>query len=294
MPSAQLHQYRSDADKYALASHIKLLKDRGPDEVRLWVGCATFDPSANGIGTIGYIVTAKRSAKRRISYPGRSTVPKKGVCRRYASRENPGRIVAKLAHLSSFSNFAIGCGVLDGDWVLIDAVSNGKRFVLWADNPESCHGDGARLVSRQSGRTHVARVLSGHQPLRNFQMTREIIRTLDAPSSTLFSQAVKAGSTVYLSGIVGIDAKTSQLAGSTIQDQTRQALINCENILRAAGAKLENVVDVYVLLAKPSDFAGLNEEYAKFFPNNPPARAVAKLGVEVPNVLVSIKMTAVI
>jgi 2-iminobutanoate/2-iminopropanoate deaminase len=126
------------------------------------------------------------------------------------------------------------------------------------------------------------------------QVTRQIIRTSDAPSSALFSQAVKVGSTVYLSGIVGVDPKTSQLAGSTINDQTRQALINCENILRAAGAKLENVVDVLVLLARPNDFAGLNEEYAKFFPVDPPARAVAKLGVELPNVLVSIKMTAVL
>ena len=92
----------------------------------------------------------------------------------------------------------------------------------------------------------------------------------------------------------GIDPGTNQLAGLTIQEQTRQALINCENILRAAGAKLENVVEVHVLLARPSDFAGLNEEYVKFFPTDPPTRAVSKLGVELPNLLVSIKMTAVV
>jgi 2-iminobutanoate/2-iminopropanoate deaminase len=125
-------------------------------------------------------------------------------------------------------------------------------------------------------------------------VTKQIIRTSGTPSSPLFSQAVKVGSTVYLSGIVGIDPKTNQLAGSTIEDQTRQALINCENILRAAGAKLADVVDVHVLLANPTDFAGLNEEYAKFFPTDPPARAVSKLGVELPNLLVSIKMTAVL
>jgi 2-iminobutanoate/2-iminopropanoate deaminase len=123
-------------------------------------------------------------------------------------------------------------------------------------------------------------------------MTRQIIRTPDAPNSPLFSQAIRAGSTVYVSGIVGIDPATKQMAGSTIQEQTRQALINCENILRAAGATLENVVEVLVLLTRPDDFAGLNEEYAKFFPTDPPTRAVAKLGVELPNVLVSIKMTA--
>jgi 2-iminobutanoate/2-iminopropanoate deaminase len=123
-------------------------------------------------------------------------------------------------------------------------------------------------------------------------MTRQIIRTPDAPNSPLFSQAIRVGSNIYMSGIVGIDPGTKQMAGSTIQEQTRQALINCDNILRAAGATLENVVEVLVLLTRPNDFAGLNEEYAKFFPADPPTRAVAKLGVELPNVLVSIKMTA--
>ena len=125
-------------------------------------------------------------------------------------------------------------------------------------------------------------------------MTKQIIQTPDAPMSSLFSQGIKAGSTIYVSGTVGIDSKTNQLAGSTIQEQTRQALINCENILRAAGAKRENVVEVHVLLANPNDVAGLNEEYARFFPTDPPTRAVAKLGVDLPNVLVSIKMTAVL
>ena len=123
---------------------------------------------------------------------------------------------------------------------------------------------------------------------------KQVIRTPDAPSSPLFSQAIKAGSTVYVSGIVGVDPKTNQLAGSTIQEQTRQALINCQNILRAAGAAFDDVVEVQVLLTRPGDFAGLNEEYVKFFPNNPPARSVAKLGVELPNLLVSIKLTAVL
>ena len=125
-------------------------------------------------------------------------------------------------------------------------------------------------------------------------MQKQIIRTSEAPGSTLFSQAVKIGATIYVSGIVGIDPKTNQMAGSTIQEQTRQALLNCESILRAGGANLEDVVDVQVLLARPSDFVGLNEEYAKFFPTDPPARAVAKLGVELPNVLVSIKLIAVL
>jgi 2-iminobutanoate/2-iminopropanoate deaminase len=125
-------------------------------------------------------------------------------------------------------------------------------------------------------------------------MTRQIIRTPAAPQSALFSQAIKVGPTVYVSGTTGINPDTNQVAGLTIQEQTRQALLNCENILRAAGAKLENVVEVQVLLARPNDFVGLNEECAKFFPTDPPTRSVAKFGVEFPSVLVSIKMTAVL
>jgi len=83
------------------------------------------------------------------------------------------------------------------------------------------------------------------------------------------------------------------VAGPTIQDQTRQALINCQNILRAAGASLQDVVDVQVLLARPEDFAGLNEEYSKFFPSDPPARSVARLGPDLGEILVSIRMVAV-
>jgi 2-iminobutanoate/2-iminopropanoate deaminase len=123
---------------------------------------------------------------------------------------------------------------------------------------------------------------------------RQIIRTQDAPSSALFSQAIRVGMTVYVSGTTGIDPKTNQLAGPTIQDQTRQALVNCEVILRAAGADLKDVVEVGVLLARPEDFAGLNEAYATFFKAEPPTCYVAKLGVELPNLLVSIKMTAVL
>jgi 2-iminobutanoate/2-iminopropanoate deaminase len=129
---------------------------------------------------------------------------------------------------------------------------------------------------------------------RTSAVQKQIIHTPQAPSSTLFSQAVKVGPTIYVSGIVGIDPTTNQMAGTTIQEQTHQALVNCENILRAAGATRENVVDVHVLLTRPGDFAGLNEAYSKFFPKDPPARAVSKLGVELPNVLVSIKLTAVL
>jgi reactive intermediate/imine deaminase len=121
---------------------------------------------------------------------------------------------------------------------------------------------------------------------------REIISTAEAPSSPLYSQAVKAGQHVYVSGLVGIDVSTGTIAGTTIQEQTRQALGNCQAILSAAGATLDDVVEVGVLLTNPTDFAGMNEEYATWFSSEPPTRYVAKLGVEIPGVLISIRMTA--
>jgi 2-iminobutanoate/2-iminopropanoate deaminase len=125
-------------------------------------------------------------------------------------------------------------------------------------------------------------------------MPKEVIRTSEAPASPLFSQAVRVGPTLYVSGTVGTDPGTGQMAGSTVQEQTRQALLNCEAILKAAGAARKDIVDVHVLLSRPGDFAGMNEEYAKFFPRDPPARAVSRLGPELPNVLVSVKMIAVL
>ena len=108
----------------------------------------------------------------------------------------------------------------------------------------------------------------------------------------MFSQGVKAGPFVHVSGMVGIDASTGSLAGSPIQEQTRQALTNCQVILQAAGATIDDVVEVGVLLTDPTDFAGMNDEYATWFTADPPTRYVTKLGVEIPGVLVSIRMTA--
>lgn len=121
---------------------------------------------------------------------------------------------------------------------------------------------------------------------------REVINTSDAPRSPLYSQAIKVGSQIHVSGLVGIDVTTGQLAGPTIQEQTRQALTNCRAVLTAAGASLDDVVEVGVLLADPDAFVGMNEEWARWFPTDPPTRYVAKLGAVIPGVLVSIRMTA--
>ena len=123
-------------------------------------------------------------------------------------------------------------------------------------------------------------------------MPRTTISTPKAPTSPLFSQGVAAGPFVFVSGLVGVDPASGELAGETIGDQTRQALENCRAVLEAGGATLDDVVEVCVLLANPDDFAGLNEEYARWFPSDPPTRSTTKLGVEIPGLLVSIRMTA--
>jgi 2-iminobutanoate/2-iminopropanoate deaminase len=129
---------------------------------------------------------------------------------------------------------------------------------------------------------------TGYDP----RMTKQIIFTPNAPSSPLYSQGVRVGSTIYVSGMAGIDPATGKLAGETIQGQTRQALRNGIAIVEAGGGSQEDIVQVLVLLANPADFVGMNEAYAQVFPTDPPTRAVTKLGVDLPNILVSIMMTA--
>lgn len=108
----------------------------------------------------------------------------------------------------------------------------------------------------------------------------------------MFSQGVKTGNTIYVAGMAGIDPRTSEMAGPSIQEQTRQSIANCRAVLEAGGAGLADVVSVTVLLANPADWQGLNEAYATAFPTNPPTRMVCRLGPDLPGVLVSIAMIA--
>jgi enamine deaminase RidA (YjgF/YER057c/UK114 family) len=85
-------------------------------------------------------------------------------------------------------------------------------------------------------------------------MPRLFIRNADAPASPLFSQAVRVGNFIWISGTAGIDPATQKIAGPTIREQTRQAILNCRNILSAAGATLADVVEVQALMANPADF----------------------------------------
>jgi 2-iminobutanoate/2-iminopropanoate deaminase len=124
-------------------------------------------------------------------------------------------------------------------------------------------------------------------------MSRQIVSTTKAaqPPAT-YSQAVKAAGLVFVSGTAPADPATGSLVGSTVQEQTRQCLTNIAAILQEAGSSLEQVVSATVILADEDDFAGMNEEWVRWFPSNPPARQGAKLPVRVPGLKVSIAAIA--
>ena len=122
---------------------------------------------------------------------------------------------------------------------------------------------------------------------------RQIIFSAQLPNSPLYSHGIKTGNTIYLSGIIAFDPVTKKVEAKTIEEQTERAIRNCEGILKAGGSSLDDVVQVLVLLKNPQDFDSMNKAYSQIFSNAQPARAVAKLGVDIPNVLVSIMMTAV-
>ena len=80
--------------------------------------------------------------------------------------------------------------------------------------------------------------------------------------------------------------------GDTIQEQTRQCLTNVRAILEAAGSSLDKMVSATVVLAEEDDFAGMNEEWVKWFPSDPPARQGAKLPARIPGLKVSVAAIA--
>lgn len=126
-------------------------------------------------------------------------------------------------------------------------------------------------------------------------MPKQRIAVPEAPEyEPVYSQAMKAGNTVYVGGTMGIDTATGQFAGSTIQEQTRQALLNCQEILRAAGAELSDAVMIHVLLRRSEDAPGVSEVFEEFFPDVEPPRCMSRIGVDRPNLLISVAMVAVI
>ena len=124
-------------------------------------------------------------------------------------------------------------------------------------------------------------------------MARQIVFAPNAAKPPpAYSQAVKAAGLVFVSGTAPVNPATGAIQGTTIQEQTRQCLANIQAILEAAGSSLDKLVSVTVVLAEEDDFAGMNEEWLRWFPSEPPARQGAKLPARIPGLKVSIAAIA--
>ncbi len=121
------------------------------------------------------------------------------------------------------------------------------------------------------------------------------IHTEKAPAAIgPYSQAVKAGNTIYVSGQLPIDPAKGAFAGDDIASQTRQSLTNIRNILEAAGTDMSHVVKTTVLLADINDFAAMNEVYAEFFTEPYPARAAFQVAAVPKGARVEIEAVAAV
>jgi 2-iminobutanoate/2-iminopropanoate deaminase len=123
-------------------------------------------------------------------------------------------------------------------------------------------------------------------------MPREIVTTDGAPQTPIYSQATKAAGLVFVSGQTPVDPASGQIVGGNVQEQTRQCLKNVSAILEAAGSSLDKIVSATWILRDPADFAGMNEEWQKWFVTDPPARQGAQLPVDIPGLRISIAAIA--
>ncbi len=124
-------------------------------------------------------------------------------------------------------------------------------------------------------------------------MEREIVTGAGVPAQIgPYSQAVRAGGFVYVSGQPGVHPETGEEAGPSFSEQARQAFANLDAVLRAGGSQPELVVSTTVLVADQGFFPELNTLFAEFFPNEPPARMTMQ--VPLPRgLLISIGCTAI-
>ncbi|HNX52587.1 MAG TPA: RidA family protein [Pontiellaceae bacterium] len=125
-------------------------------------------------------------------------------------------------------------------------------------------------------------------------MKKEIIRTSDAPEPVgPYSQAVKAGGTLYCSGQIPLNPATGAIPDG-INAQTRQVLANLSAVLKAGGADFSNVVKTTVFLKDMNDFPAMNAIYAEAFTGTPPARSTVQAARLPKDVLVEIDAIAVV
>ena len=123
---------------------------------------------------------------------------------------------------------------------------------------------------------------------------KKAIHTDKAPAAIgPYSQAVRWGNVIYVSGQIPIDPSTGAFAGEDIAAQTRQSLTNIKNILEAEGLDLSHVVKTTVMLQDIADFAAMNEVYAEFFTAPYPARAAYQVAALPKGALFEIEAVAV-
>lgn len=122
---------------------------------------------------------------------------------------------------------------------------------------------------------------------------REIIKTESAPGAIgPYSQAVRAGGFVFVSGQIPTDPKTGVFVEGGIVEQTHQVMRNLKALLEAAETSLEGVVKTTVFLADMGDFKAMNEVYSQYFKENPPARATLQAAGLPRDALVEIEVIA--
>ncbi len=107
---------------------------------------------------------------------------------------------------------------------------------------------------------------------------KKAVSTSKAPAAVgPYSQGIIAGDLVFVSGQIPFDPDTGKLAGKDIETQTRRCMENVKAVLAAAGCTLEDVVKVTIFLTDMKDFGAVNEVYAGYFSNHPPARACVEV-----------------
>jgi 2-iminobutanoate/2-iminopropanoate deaminase len=122
---------------------------------------------------------------------------------------------------------------------------------------------------------------------------RQAVSTGAAPAAIgPYSQAIKSGNMLFLSGQIPLDPATGTLVAGGIEAQTRQVFTNIGAILEAAGASFDHVVSAMVFVADMKDFAKVNEIYATYFSAPAPARATVQVARLPKDALVEIQVVA--
>src|SRR5437762_9660132 len=107
---------------------------------------------------------------------------------------------------------------------------------------------------------------------------KKIISTAEAPAAVgPYSQAVRAGSTIYCAGQIPLDPKTGQIVSGGIEVQTRRVMENIGAVLKSEGLGFDNVVKTTIFLMDLGDFQKMNEIYGSYFKQAPPARSTVQV-----------------